>query len=150
MLLFYPAFVFSWRKLLVIDLLKNLMDSIHEAAELHREGIRRYGMIGLFLFVCFPFWMTGPLVGCVIGFLIGLRPWVNLSLVLGGTYLALVGWAFFMQVVQEWLEGMHHYGPLVLVALLIAIVMTVNVIQGARRRGRQKAKKSKGLSDDPK
>jgi uncharacterized membrane protein len=67
--IFYPLFVFSWQHLLVIKWLKNTIERIHKAAEVHKSKIQRYGIIGLFVFVWFPFWMTGPVVGCVIGFM---------------------------------------------------------------------------------
>ncbi len=70
-LLFYPLFVFSWQRLLIIPALKNIMERTSKAAEAHHEKIRKYGIIGLFVFVWSPFWMTGPVVGCAIGFLLG-------------------------------------------------------------------------------
>ena len=39
--LFYPLFVFSWRRLLVIKLLKNIMDGIEKAADTHQATIRK-------------------------------------------------------------------------------------------------------------
>ena len=74
-----------------------MFDRIHKAADAHKETVRKYGIAGLFLFVWFPFWMTGPVVGCVIGFMIGLRIRLNLSIVLAGTYMAIIGWAVFLR-----------------------------------------------------
>jgi len=90
-LIFYPLFVFSWRHLLVIKRLKNVFERIQKSAETHKDKVQKYGVIGLFAFVWFPFWMTGPVVGSVIGFLLGLRVWLNMTVVLTGTCLAIVG-----------------------------------------------------------
>jgi len=72
-LLFYPLFVFSLNHLLVIEFLRKVVDRTAGAAEKHQDKVRRYGIPGLVFFVWFPFSMTGPLVGCVIGHMIGLR-----------------------------------------------------------------------------
>ncbi|MEE8296505.1 MAG: small multi-drug export protein, partial [Hyphomicrobium sp.] len=76
-LLFYPMFVLSVRRLIVIDMLARLMERMHRTAEANQALIRRWGIAGLFCFVFIPFWMTGPLIGSVIGYLLGLRVWVN-------------------------------------------------------------------------
>ena len=121
-LVFYPLFVFSWRHLLVIKSLKNIFERIHQAAETHKAKIQRYGVVGLFAFVWFPFWMTGPVVGSVIGFLLGLPVWLNMTAVLVGTYVAIVGWAFFLREVHERVAAYDPYAAMALVVILIVIV----------------------------
>ena len=122
-LVVYPLFVLSWQHLLVTRWLKNSFERMHEAAERHRGKIQRYGIIGLFAFVWFPFWMTGPVVGSVIGFLIGLPAWITMSVVLAGTYLAIVTWALFMRHVTERVAAYSSDAPMILVGLLILIVI---------------------------
>ncbi|HUV66936.1 MAG TPA: small multi-drug export protein, partial [Sedimentisphaerales bacterium] len=100
-LVFYPLFVFSWQHLLVLKWLKRIMERTHEAAERHKEKIQKYGVIGLFFFVWFPFWMTGPVVGSVVGFLLGLPVRLNMTVVLVGTSAAIFGWAFFLRQLHE-------------------------------------------------
>ncbi len=137
-LVFYPLFVFGWRHLLVIKSLKNIFDHIHHAAESHKGFIQRYGIIGLFAFVWFPFWMTGPIVGCVIGFLIGLPVWLNMTVVLAGTYVAIVGWAFFLREVHERVASYDPYAALVLVLILIVIVFVGHLLRHTLGEGRRK------------
>lgn len=130
-LVFYPLFVFSWRHLLVLKPLKNIFERIHEVAEIHKGKIQRYGIIGLFAFVWFPFWMTGPVVGCVIGFLLGLPVWLNMTTVLLGTYVAIVGWAFFLRKVHEKVASYDPYAAMVLVLVLIAVIVVGHVLRRA-------------------
>ncbi len=122
-LFFYPLFVFSWRHLLILPILKKTMDRIHKAAETHRQLIHRYGLLGLVLFVWFPFWMTGSLVGCVIGFLLELRPWVTVAVVLGGAYGAIISWAILLRHLHDHMSGFSPYAPLIILAILIFLAL---------------------------
>ncbi len=129
LLLFYPLFVFSWRHLLVLPTLKKMMSRMHTAAEKHRQFIKRYGLLGLFAFVWFPFWMTGSLVGCVIGFLLELKPWSTIGVVLGAAYSAILSWVFLLQHVHEHFAGFSPHTPFVILAILIAIAVLGYFIQ---------------------
>lgn len=133
-LIFYPLFVLSWRHLLVIQWLKKIFERIHNAAETHKGTIQRYGIIGLFAFVWFPFWMTGPVVGCVIGFLLGLRVWLNLTVVLAGTYVAILGWAFFLRQLHERVASYSSYATMVLLALLVIIIVVGHLLHRTLRK----------------
>lgn len=122
-LIFYPLFVFSFRHLLVIRWLKATFARTQRAAERQRKKVQRYGIIGLFFFVWLPFWMTGPVVGCVIGFLLGLRIWVNLTVVLLGTYVAIIGWAVFLSQFHEAVAAYSPYAAMVLMVILIIVII---------------------------
>ena len=127
-LIFYPLFVFSWRHLLVVKWLKNTFERVRKSAETHKDKVQKYGVIGLFVFVWFPFWMTGPVVGSVIGFLLGLRIWVNMAVVLAGTYVAIVGWAFLLRQFHKQVASYSSYAAMVLTALLIFIIIVGHLI----------------------
>jgi len=122
-MILYPLFVFSWNHLLEIRALQRFMTRVKHAAESRREYIHRYGIVGLFVFVFTPFWMTGPVVGSVVGFLIGLRPWVNMGVVLGATYIAIGCWALLLREVHDWAAEYHRYAPLGLATAVIALVL---------------------------
>jgi len=124
-LIIYPLFVFSWRHLLVLKWLKRFFNRIQKAAEANQDFVRKYGIIGLFAFVWFPFWMTGPVVGCVIGFLLGLPAWITILIVLGGTYVAIIGWALLLHTVNQ---QVAHYSPYA--AMILMVVLVVVIIMG--------------------
>jgi len=136
-LVFYPLFVFSWRHLLVIKSLKAIFDRIHQAAETHKAKIQRYGIVGLFAFVWFPFWMTGPVVGSAIGFLLNLPVWLNISVVLAGTYVAILCWALFLRELHARVSAYDPYAAMVLVVLLIVVIAVGHLLRrtlGENRR----------------
>jgi len=127
-LIFYPLFVFSWRHLLVIKWLRNMLGRLHRSAETHKDKVQRYGIIGLFVFVWLPFWMTGPVVGCIIGFLLGLKARFNIPVVLAGTYVAIFGWAFFLRRLRDRVASYSSYAPMVIFAVLIAVILLGNYL----------------------
>jgi len=135
-LVLYPLFVFSWRHLLVIKRLKSVFDRTQRAAERHKDKVQRYGAIGVFAFVWFPFWMTGPVVGSVIGFLLGLRVWVNMTAVLAGTYIAIICWALFLRHLHERVAAYSSYAGLILMGLLIAVIVVGNFLVRRRQQGK--------------
>jgi uncharacterized membrane protein len=138
-LIFYPLFVLSWQHLLVLPWLKKTFEHIRNAAEMHKGTIQRYGIIGLFAFVWFPFWMTGPVVGCVIGFLLGLRLWLNLTVVLAGTYVAILGWALFLGQLHKSVASYSSYATMVLLGLLVIIIFVGHLLHKTLGRNNKKA-----------
>lgn len=135
-LLFYPLFVFSWRHLIVTNLLKRIFEHTQKVAEANKGKVQKYGVIGLFAFVWFPFWMTGPVVGCVIGFLLGMRVWLNIFVVLTGTYGAILGWALFLRHFHERAASFSSYGAIVLMGLLFIIIVLGHLFHKTLRQNK--------------
>ena len=130
-LVIYPLFVLSTRQLIRLRTLQPFITRIHHAAQTRGGRVRKFGIAGLFVFVFAPFWMTGPVVGAIIGFLIGLRPWVNLVVVLGSTYVAIGVWALLLNELNVWAATFNRFAPF---ALFLAIVLIAAAIQLLGRR----------------
>ena len=126
-LLCYPLFVLSYNKLVIIKPLEESMARIRKAAMSHQARIMKFGIPGLLLFVWFPFWMTGPVVGAIIGFLIGLRPLVNLTVVLCGTYVAILCWAWLLRRVHDALASVSPYVPVVFVGFIFLVAISIHI-----------------------
>jgi len=124
-LIFYPLFVLSWHRLLAFKWLNNIFERTRAAAEARKGIVQKYGIIGLFVFVWFPLWMTGPMVGCVIGFLLGLRIRTTMAAVLGGTYVAVLGWAFFLRKFHDIVASYSSYAAMVLMTVLVIFIIIV-------------------------
>jgi len=134
-LLFYPLFVLSMQKLVEFTMLKRFLERTQSAAERHHDKVRRYGIAGLFFFVWFPFWMTGPLVGCVIGYLLGFPAWLTISVVLSGTVVAMFGWAYLLSDIYKHAAVFGPWASIVLIALLMLAIFTAYLLD---RRGRNR------------
>jgi len=150
-LLFYPLFVLSWRRLLVIQGFKNMMERISVAASTHQKIVRRYGILGLLVFVWFPFWMTGPLVGGAVGFLLGLPAWLTLVVVLSGTYLAIGSWAVILLELHERVARFSPYGSVILLGIVVLIAVIAYLLHRGIKNNeapdKEKADKEKANQD---
>ena len=119
-LTFYPLFVLSWKHLVSFALLQKMMNGLNQAAEKHRAWIARYGLPGLFLFVWAPFWMTGSIVGCVIGFLLDFGARRTISVVLLAVYVAILCWAVFLKHINAMIA---KFGPAASWGVLAIIIL---------------------------
>ncbi|MHC4299151.1 MAG: small multi-drug export protein [Planctomycetota bacterium] len=137
-LIVYPLFVFSWQHLLVIKGLRKVFDRIRRSAEAHKDKVQKYGIIGLFAFVWFPFWMTGPVVGCVIGFLLGLRAWINITVVISGSCLAILVWGLLVRRFHDSVAAYSSQAAMVLMFLLIGIIIIRSLLHRTHRENRNK------------
>ena len=127
-LVIYPLFVLSWRNLVDVRRLRRFLVQMRRSAEASQLQVARYGMAGLFVFVFLPFWMTGPVVGSIIGFLIGLKPRQNLGTVLAATYVAIGIWALLFDQLNELLAAYGRYAAFATVLVFAAAVLAVRGI----------------------
>jgi uncharacterized membrane protein len=141
-LIFYPLFVLGWRRLLVVKFLRNIFERIQNAAEARKDFIHRYGIVGLFVFVWFPFWMTGPVVGCVIGFMLGLKVWINIPVVLAGTYVAIIGWSILLHQLHNSVASYSSYAAMVLMILLVIIIIAGHLLHQGLHKNKDSDQKT--------
>lgn len=132
-LMVYPLFVLSVDNLLDLPKLKPFVSRLRVTAEARRGAVSRFGIIGLFIFVFMPFWMTGPAVGSIVGFLIGIRPWINIAIVLSSTYVAIGLWGLLLNELSEWASAYGHLAPFGVVVALILIALGARVHRRTRR-----------------
>lgn len=128
-LVVYPLFALGWKHLLDTSRWAAAMSRLQAAAEEQRGAIQRFGIAGLFVFVFTPFWMTGPVVGAIIGLLIGLRTRTNLAVVLTATYIAIVVWALLLNELSAWASAWSHYAPFALVLAFVLIALSGRLIR---------------------
>jgi len=125
----YPLFALTWTHLLETPRWTAMMTRMTSAAVAHRSQIQRYGIIGLFFFVFTPFWMTGPVIGAIIGFLIGLRTSTNLMVVLSATYVAICVWALLLNELSRWAGAYNEFAPFALVIALVLLALSGRLLK---------------------
>ena len=132
-LVVYSLFVLSWKNLVDARHMQRLLVGMRRSAEANQARVARYGMIGLFAFVFLPFWMTGPVVGSIIGFMIGLKARHNLSIVLTATYAAVAVWALFFERMNAWLAEYGRYAAFGVVLLVAIAALSLRAAQAWRQ-----------------
>jgi uncharacterized membrane protein len=133
-LVVYPLFALTWTHLIDTPRWTAMMERLHQSAEAHRGAIQRFGILGLFVFVFTPFWMTGPVVGAIIGFLIGLRARTNLMVVLTATYVAIGLWALLLNELSRWASAYNRYAAFALILALALLALTGRLIKRLPQR----------------
>lgn len=124
-LVVYPLFVLGWNNLVDVRHMRRFLVSMRHSAEANQARVARYGMAGLFAFVFLPFWMTGPVVGAMIGYLIGLKPRQTLATVLVATYVAVAIWAVFFERMNELAAVYGRYAAFGVVLVVAAAAVAV-------------------------
>lgn len=124
-LVLYPLFVLAWQQLIDTRRLLPHLERLRAAAESGQGRVRRFGIVGLFVFVFMPFWMTGPVVGAIIGFLLGLHTAVTLTTVLTATALAIVVYARLFEQIDAWTSAVHPYAVFAIIVALLALAWVV-------------------------
>jgi uncharacterized membrane protein len=104
----YPWVVRAYQGMKTRGLIGKTIDNFRLNAENKHKYVAPFGAIGLWVFVFFPFWGTGALVGSIIGYLIGLRTWMIFASVLSGHFLGVVTTVLFFNFVRQWTEGFNH------------------------------------------
>lgn len=138
MTLVYPLFVAGFQRASRWPVIGSALSGTHEMALRHKDRIEKYGAVGLMLFVAFPLWSTGPLVGVVLGYILGMRTWITFAAVTVGNVLTTALWIWFFHFLKVYNETLAH-------VLLAAILITAGagIIHNAyakwRRRRRRKA-----------
>lgn len=115
----FPLFVTAYHRLVQGARIGGYLDNLHRTALSYKSQVAPYGILGLLIFVIFPFWSTGPLVGSIVGYLLGLPAVPTVIAVTAGNVLAIGAWVWFYDWLEEWNRGV----ALGLLALIFAIAI---------------------------
>lgn len=124
MLLFiiYPLLVFSYKHFLEQRFFKKHMKPVFDSAKKSLTSFRKSKIVGVFLFVWFPLWMTGIIVGAILGFLLGLRTWVTMLTVVMGSTSAVVCWVYLTHKLFSSLGTINKSIPVTITLALISVL----------------------------
>ena len=134
--LFYPVLILAYRNLTGGQPVDRRMKGIIESAEKNVERFSQFKVIGIFVFVWLPFFMTGVVVGAVLGYLLGLKTWTNMATVVLGTLSAAVCWLYTYDHLYGWLVQIHSQIPAIFTAVLIATLILHRLWREARKKRR--------------
>jgi uncharacterized membrane protein len=128
-LITYGVVVLIMRNVIQPKLFHGTVRQAELTAQRQKTKIKKYGAVGLFLFVMFPFFMTGPVIGSIIGYLLNYRAVNNFLIVFSGTLSSIVIYAL---VGNNIIKYMNQYIDVELVkkwgSIIIAILIVVFLI----------------------
>lgn len=136
-IILYPLFVWSIQGMSTFKRAEKVFSSIYEMAQKYEKSLKHYGIIGLFVFVWLPFWMTGPIVGAAIGYFMHLNVWLNLLVVLSGTNLAILCWAYLLERLDSELKYFGQNTMWVLLGIFISLAIFGTLFAKFRQKGKE-------------
>ncbi len=123
--LVYALFVLSVNNYVKLRTVKFMALKLERKARRHQETIKRFGWIGLFLFVMAPLPVTGPVMGSIIGYLLKFRYRVNFTAVLLGTLTAIIFWTAFFDFLDTHLHVIQYIFAGIIVVAALSYVKTI-------------------------
>ena len=124
-LIAYGIVVLVMRNIIQPKLFKSAVRQAELTAQSQKTKIKKYGSIGLFLFVMFPFFMTGPVIGAIIGYLLNYRPINNFLIVFSGTLASIMIYALLGNNIINFINPYIHidvlkkWGGIIIVVLIV-------------------------------
>lgn len=132
LLIVYPVLIFGYKNLFERQSLQKKVKQVFDSAQKTVPHLRRFKIIGVFMFVWFPFWMTGIIMGAILGFLLGLRTWVNIITVSLGSCTAIICWVYAYDKIFDLLKGINESIPLIITIMLIVTLIIIRFIKNRR------------------
>jgi len=137
-MILYPWIVTGYEHARKRRFVLRTIDYLHQSAERHKHRIEPFGAVGLCLFVFFPFWSTGALVGSVVGYLLGMRTWLIFASVITGHLTSVVALIWFLdamhEVAESFSEGIAQFLPWFVLAFLFGVALLSRYLDKRRQR----------------
>ncbi len=124
-LIAYGIVVLVMRNIIQPKLFDGAVRQAELTAQHQKTKIKKYGSIGLFLFVMFPFFMTGPVIGSIIGYLLNYKAINTFLIVFSGTLTSILIYAFignnFINFINQYIsiDVLEKWGTIVIAVLLV-------------------------------
>lgn len=107
-LIAYGVVVLIMRNIIQPKLFRSAVRQAELAAQDQKTNIKKYGSVGLFVFVMLPFFMTGPVIGSIIGYLLNYKAINNFLIVFSGTLSSIVIYALIGSNIMEHVNQYVH------------------------------------------
>jgi len=128
-LIAYGLVVLVMRNIIQPKLFRSAVRQAELTAQEQKTKIKKYGTIGLFFFVMFPFFMTGPVIGAIIGYLLHYKAINNFLIVFSGTLTSIL---IYTLVGNNMIRYMNQYVNVDLVkkwgSIIVGILILVFLI----------------------
>ncbi len=107
-LIAYGIVVLFMRNIIQPKLFRSAVRQAELTAQGQKTRIKNFGAIGLFLFVMFPFFMTGPVIGAIIGYLLNYKAINNFLIIFSGTLTSIIIYALVGNNIIKFINQYVH------------------------------------------
>lgn len=121
--LFYPLIVYFYERVVEIKIIGPALDTAKKMAEKQQPKIERYGAFGIGVFVWIPFFMTGSIVGAVLGYIIGMRTKAVMVTVITSVVLSAISWGIAFDYMLEFAESVGKFLPIIMVGGILGVAL---------------------------
>lgn len=134
----YPFYVkYGYRQLLRWKVIGPWVKQAHEAAMSHHKSVAPYGAVGLFLFVVIPTPSTGPVIGTLLGYTLGIGTGISFISCGSAVIVMGIGWYFGVDYASAFNEQVV---PIMLYGIMIfflggMLLAGIRFLFAVRRRG---------------
>lgn len=132
--IFYPLLSFMFQGILKFSMLNSVKQRILRGIEIGQGPVKKYGVLGLFIFTLFPIWGKGPIVGALIGSLMKLKLWVNMGVVLSATYLVTLTLTIVFKKAHGLVLSFNPMAPVILILAVFAAIIGINFIRWRQQK----------------
>lgn len=122
------------------NFLGRTIQRIEKRAAAKHVLVEKYGAPGLYLFLLIPFAFNFPLVGAVIGRMVGLRRWKTMAAILAAITTTGVAWTVLISYGFSQIANINPYVPVAMSVIMTLAVLTAGAIAGWKEK-RQLAEK---------
>jgi len=130
-LIVYSIVVLIMRNIIEPKMFHNAVRQAEFTAQNQKTKIKKYGAIGLFIFVMLPFFMTGPVIGSLIAYLLNYKAINNFLIVFSGTLTSIIIYTFmgnnFFQMIEHYayLDQLKKWGSITIGVLIVIFLLWV-------------------------
>lgn len=121
----YSLFVLSINNYLKFRVVKFYALRLERKARKYKQKIANYGWPGIFIFVMLPLPATGPVIGSIVGYLLRLKVWYNLSAAFLGTFVAIIVWFIFFDFLEQNLHIIRYVFFVIIVVAALSYLFTI-------------------------
>lgn len=105
------------------DIVKNAEDTVHQ----HRKWVKPFGVIGVGIFVWIPLTMTGPIIGSVLGLILGMDTLTIMLTVTIAGVLSAICWTYLFDVMFTWASNLNKFFPAIAVIIILTLILIIRL-----------------------
>lgn len=123
----FPFVVLFKNRIVKGKLITHIVKNAEDTIEKHKNWVKPLGVIGVGLFVWIPLTMTGPVIGSVLGLLLGMStPAIMVTVTVAGVFSALC-WTYLFNFMFTWASSVNKFFPAIAVIIILGLILIIRI-----------------------